>query len=132
MCRVASVVPMLRTWILKGDRPANLPAIQATNVELIINHGHRRRGDSMRRRQFIVGLGSAAAWPLGARAQQPALPGDRVPEQRCTPGEHNSRVPARLEGNRLVEGQNVAVEYRWADGQVGRPRQWRLTWFVAG
>jgi putative ABC transport system substrate-binding protein len=58
----------------------------------------------MRRRDFIAGLGGAAAWPLVARAQQPTLAAFRV----------------GLGEIGYVEGQNVAIEYHWLDGQINR------------
>src|SRR5262249_19051328 len=66
----------------------------------------RRRGDRMRRREFITLLGgAAAAW---ARAQQPTMP---------VVGFLNGASP---DGYSYVEGQNVTVEYRWAEGQYDR------------
>ena len=76
----------------------------------------------MRRREFITLLGSAAAWPLSVRAQQPAMPVIGF----LSPGSPESDV-VRLTGVRqglkesgYVEGQNVAIEYRFAHGQNDR------------
>src|SRR5271168_5114967 len=77
----------------------------------------------MRRREFIVGLGSAGAWPIAARAQQPPVPviGLLLP-QSADDDYKNFTVPF-LQGLKeagYVEGQNVAIEYRWAENQYDR------------
>jgi putative ABC transport system substrate-binding protein len=76
----------------------------------------------IRRRDFIAALGGAAAWPLSTHAQQPAMP---------VVGFLNIRVPGAdphllaafrrgLQETGYVEGQNVAIEYRWANNQYDR------------
>jgi putative ABC transport system substrate-binding protein len=77
----------------------------------------------LRRREFITGLGGAAAWPLAARAQQRPIPTIGF----LAPGNKNPAYQ-RLLSKRLmevgyVEGQNVKVEYRWAGEMVERQRE---------
>jgi putative ABC transport system substrate-binding protein len=76
----------------------------------------------MRRREFIVGLGGAVAFPLAAHAQQPALP---VVGYLTGPSGNRDGVQVRafrqgLSEAGFTEGRNVAIEYRWADDQLER------------
>ena len=71
----------------------------------------------MRRREFITLLSGMAAWPLTARAQQPAMPVIGFLDSRTPEG-----VTERLRGFRqglketgYVEGENVTIVYRWAE-----------------
>jgi ABC-type uncharacterized transport system substrate-binding protein len=76
----------------------------------------------MRRREFIAGLGSAAAWPMVARAQQARLP--TVGFIAAESSDRNADLPAAfrrgLNAAGLIEGRNVTIEYRWANLQLDR------------
>jgi putative ABC transport system substrate-binding protein len=77
----------------------------------------------MRRREFITLVGSAvAAWPLAAHAQQPPLPVIGYLSARSPEDTTNllAAFKSGLAQNGFIEGQNVAIEYRWARGQYDR------------
>src|SRR5271168_5308736 len=77
----------------------------------------------MRRREFIAGLGSAAAWPVVARAQQRALPVIGFLSTQSADDDYKNVTIPFLQGLKetgYVEGQNVAIEYRWAENQYNR------------
>jgi putative tryptophan/tyrosine transport system substrate-binding protein len=76
----------------------------------------------MRRREFIVGLGGAAAWPLAAWAQQATLPVVGFVNSGSADGSEGYVAAFRkgLGETGYVEGQNVTVEYHWLEGQFDR------------
>jgi putative tryptophan/tyrosine transport system substrate-binding protein len=77
---------------------------------------------NLRRREFITLLGGAAAWPLAARAQQPAMPVIGLLSGSSLVG-RTHMLTAFLRGLResgYVEGENVAIEYRWGQDQYDR------------
>jgi putative tryptophan/tyrosine transport system substrate-binding protein len=76
----------------------------------------------MKRRSFIAGHGSAAAWPVVARAQQPSMPVVGFVDGGSADA-YAGRVAAFRKGlgeTGYVEGQNVTVEYHWLEGQFDR------------
>jgi putative tryptophan/tyrosine transport system substrate-binding protein len=77
----------------------------------------------IKRREFIAGLGSAAAWPSMARAQQPAVPVIGYFSTASADDDYENFTVPFLQGLKeagYVEGQNVAVEYLWAENQADR------------
>ena len=76
----------------------------------------------MRRRSFIAALGGAAVWPMMARGQQPAMPVIGFLSSRSA-GDSVSAVAAFRAGlaeTGYVEGRNVVIEFRWAEGRFDR------------
>jgi ABC-type uncharacterized transport system substrate-binding protein len=81
------------------------------------------RGEAMRRREFIAVFGAAVAvWPLAAHAQQPTRPviGYLSAQSKAAAVEQTAKFNRGLHEMGFVDGRNVAIEYRWADGQYDR------------
>src|SRR5262249_30316186 len=84
--------------------------------------GHCRRAHRMKRREFIAGIGAAAALPIAARAQQPAMPVIGYLSSRSSESDVAMLAAFRrgLKEAGYVEGQNLAIESGLADGQYAR------------
>ena len=86
--------------------------------------------DRLKRREFISVLGSAAvAWPLAARAQQPAMPIIGFLSS-LSQNDLGLVIPGFLQGLNsagFIEGRSIAIEYRWAEGDYQRLPDRRCT-----
>ena len=78
--------------------------------------------NQLKRREFITLLGGAVAWPLTAQAQQPTLPvvGMLNPQSPASIPWLIDAFRAGLAETGYVEGQNVAIEYRWSEDRFDR------------
>jgi putative tryptophan/tyrosine transport system substrate-binding protein len=77
-------------------------------------------GPYRNRREFIAGLGSAVTWPLAARAQQPVMASIGILSPLSPASQHQTRIGALVRGlaeTGFIDGRNLAIEYRWADGR---------------
>lgn len=112
--------------------PSILAVIQ--NTRAIQRYGRVRSSvwGHMRRREFIALLGGAAAmlWPVAGQAQPMNVPVVGFLNSASAEGYASMAAAFRqgLKETGYVEGQNVAIEYRWADDQYDRLPALRLTW----
>jgi hypothetical protein len=109
--------------------PVEWPAYPLTDLREIgiLQSSHRLAGNRMqsgrvKRREFVALLGGTAAWPLAARAQQPAMPviGFLGPSSPDTFADRLRGFRQGLKDTGYVEGENITVDYRWAEGQYDR------------
>src|SRR5262245_61146966 len=74
----------------------------------------------MRRRAFITLIGGAATWPLAARAQAMPVIGFLDPRSPHTLADQLRAFRQGLKDTGYVDGENVSIEYRWAEGEYQR------------
>ena len=105
--------------ILKGEKPADLPVQAPTKYDLVIN---LKTAKTLGLEFITLIVSGATAWPLAVRAQQPAMPVIGFLHVASA-----NAFPHLLAGFRqglketgIIEGENITIEYRWAEGQYDR------------
>ena len=100
----------------------SLLKVRTTGSGRAILPSHREEQMRLRRREFIAGLGGAAAWPLAAGAQQPGTPVIGYLSGRARDTDASLLVSFRrgLADFGYVEGRNFTIEYRFTDGRYDR------------
>ena len=98
---------------------------------LVVGAVHTVESEPMKRREFITLIGAVAAWPSAVRAQ-PVLPvigflhaGSPDPNIK-----HVAAFRQGLSERDYIEGRNMTIEYRWAEGKTSDCPDWRPTWFA--
>ena len=89
-----------------------------TRPRLVV--GNRMQFDQLKRRDFIALLGSATVWPLATHTQQPAMPVIGYLGSASLVARYLAAFQQGLKETGFVKGQNVAIEYRWAEGHYDR------------
>src|SRR5262245_4487217 len=125
---VQRLCPELRGFCFARAGGMALGGPQPTCLTLVVcaaplTDGSRAsRGIGVRRREFIVLAGGVATWPLAVRAQRPAMPVIGYFSARSPDAEVPIRIPflKALEGLGFAIGRDIAIEYRFAEGQDER------------
>jgi putative ABC transport system substrate-binding protein len=99
------------------SRPSTSSASSKRDVD-----ARAKRGHDAGRREFIMLIGGAAVWPLGARAQQPGMPviGFLHPGLPSSFVQQLASFRQGLKEGGYVEGQNAVIEFRWGEGRFDR------------
>src|SRR5262245_21056495 len=111
-----------------GRANALLPAPWLTSASSVFSEAmligeNRMPLARLRRRDVIALAGAVAAWPFGARAQQPALPLIGLLDPTAPDAATADRLRSFRQGLKeagFVEGESVAIEYRWAENMIDR------------